>query len=289
MLALVAGFVLVAYLLAPGAIYRLAFSFFIPSKRFQRNRTEEVVFSVLAVSIPFLACWILLCHTPVGRLPHFSAEPGKTESYRQVFASLLSDTHPEPTLLDAYRRVLREQIRFIVYLWIFCAGEGLIGGTIVAGYGNYPDSSLRKRFCDIFLLRHVSEWQVLFTVMTLPKAEVKKVVEVDVLSSDTLYKGRLVNWFTDKDGNLAGIFLEDASRFRRDDYLQDKASQTPKSREDYWRPIPGAKLYIAASSITNYNIRYVARQMPVEKLANLEKLVKETFGKSATIKQLDKS
>ncbi len=52
MIALVAGFLLVAYLLAPGAIYRLTFSFYISSKRFQRTRTEEIVFSVLVTVIP---------------------------------------------------------------------------------------------------------------------------------------------------------------------------------------------------------------------------------------------
>ena len=67
MLALVAGFFLVCYLLAPGAIYRLAFSFFIPSKRFQRSRTEEIVFSVVAVMGPFLLAWAILCHTKVAR------------------------------------------------------------------------------------------------------------------------------------------------------------------------------------------------------------------------------
>ena len=68
MIALVAGFLLVAYLLAPGAIYRLAFSFYISSKRFQRTRTEEIVFSVLVTVIPFLLTWILLDNTPLGGL-----------------------------------------------------------------------------------------------------------------------------------------------------------------------------------------------------------------------------
>jgi hypothetical protein len=90
MLALVAGFFLVSYLLAPGAIYRLAFSFYIPSKRFQRSRTEEIIFSVFAVLLPFLGTWLLLCHTPVGTHPHLHSTPPKSEAYRQVFQSLLS-------------------------------------------------------------------------------------------------------------------------------------------------------------------------------------------------------
>lgn len=281
MLALVAGYALVAYLLAPGAIYRLLFSFFIPSKRFQRNRTEEIVFSVLAVSVPFLACWILLCHTRLGMYPHFSVFPTKSDAYRQVFQSLLTDGHPPTTILDAYRRVLKEQARFIVYLWIFCGIEGWIGGEIVTRYGSYAENSRRKAFCDKFLLRHVSEWQVLFTTITLPEVQRKDTVEMDVLPANTLYRGRLVNWFTNKDGDLAGIFLVDASRFQRDDWSRDKAAGKTELRDSYWRDIPGANLYITASSITNYNIRYVHAGRPIEEL------VRESFGQDATITKLD--
>ena len=63
MIALIAGFLLVGYLLAPGAIYRQIFSFYIPAKRFQRSRTEEIVFSVLATLLPFAISWLLLLHT----------------------------------------------------------------------------------------------------------------------------------------------------------------------------------------------------------------------------------
>lgn len=283
MLALVAGYVLVAYLLAPGAIYRLAFSFFIPSKRFQRSRTEEIVFSVLAVIMPLIACWGLLFHTPIGVFPHFRAAPAKTEAYREVFQNLLNDGHPSSMILAAYRRVVPEQMRFIFYLWVFCGVEGWVGGEIVTRYGSYAEKSWRKLFCDKFLLRHVSEWQVLFTTMTLPETQRSEIVEIDVLSSDTLYRGRLVNWFTDKDGSLAGIFLEDASRFQRDDWNRDKAAEKAKERELYWRVIPGAKLYITGPSITNYNIRYVSPRKP------LEVLVRESFGQDATVTKLNEN
>ena len=110
MIALVAGFLLVAYLLAPGAIYRLTFSFYISSKRFQRTRTEEIVFSVLVTIIPFLLTWILLDHTPLGGYPVIHSSIGKREAYRSILSSLISDTaHASPTLITAYLRAAAEQ------------------------------------------------------------------------------------------------------------------------------------------------------------------------------------
>lgn len=278
MLALVAGFLLVCYLLAPGAIYRLAFSFFIPSKRFQRNRTEEIIFSVFAVLFPFLVTWGLLCHTRVGAYPHLHSMPTKTEAYRQVFQSLLSSASVNTDIYDSYRRTLREQTRFLIWLWSFCFGEGLLNGFIVSRYGSLSEKNPLKWFCDQFLLKHVSEWQILFTTIALPAQERQKAVEVDVLSGGTLYRGRLINWFADQDGKLAGIFITEAARFRRDDWDRDRAVGKSCAHEDYWRKIQGAKLYLAATSITNYNIRYV------DTLESSAALISNILGMEITIK-----
>ena len=262
MIAIVAGFVLVAYLLAPGAIYRLTFSFYISSKRFQRTRTEEVVFSVLVTVIPFLLAWILLLHTPLGSLPptHPASYPslGKREAYRAVLSSLLSDTTKgTPVLLAAYLRCAAEQARFIAVLWLFCALEGWLTGRVIRSYGDYADGSFLRKFCDRFLLKNVSEWQVLFTTLALPSNDPRTIVEIDALSSlNILYRGRLVNWFTDQAGQLEGIFLIHAQRFQRDLLARDRAANIQKPNEDYWVPVPGSNLYLVASSLTSYNVRY---------------------------------
>ena len=139
MIALVAGFLLVAYLLAPGAIYRLTFSFYISSKRFQRTRTEEVVFSVLVTLIPFLLTWILLLHTPLGGYPSIHGPIGKREAYSAILSSLLSDTdRGSPALLSAYLRVTAEQARFIASSGFLCAIEGWLTGRVIRSYGDYP-------------------------------------------------------------------------------------------------------------------------------------------------------
>jgi hypothetical protein len=140
LIALVAGFLLVAYLLAPGAIYRLTFSFYISSKRFQRTRTEEIVFSVLVTVIPFLLTWILLLHTPLGSFPTINSSIDKREAYRSILSSLISDnTHGSPALISAYLRAAAEQSRFIALLWLLCALEGWQTGRVIRSYGDYPD------------------------------------------------------------------------------------------------------------------------------------------------------
>jgi hypothetical protein len=259
LIALVAGFLLVAYLLAPGAIYRLTFSFYISSKRFQRTRTEEVIFSVLVTLIPFLFTWILLLHTPLGGYPAIQSSVGKREAYRSILSSLLSDTtHGSPALISAYFRALAEQSRFISLLWLLCAVEGWQTGRIIRSYGDYPDGSFLRAFCDRFLLKNVSEWQVLFTTLSLRSDDPRTVVEIDALSNlNILYRGRLVNWFTDQDGKLEGIFLVNAQRFRRDQIARDRANNIIKDNEEYWTAVPGSNLYLVASTLANYNIRYV--------------------------------
>ncbi|MDQ2834044.1 MAG: hypothetical protein M3Y50_09935 [Acidobacteriota bacterium] len=259
MIAIVAGFILVAYLLAPGAIYRLTFSFYISSKRFQRTRTEEVVFSVLVTVIPFFLAWILLLHTPLGASPAIHTAVGKREAYRQVLSSLLSDTaKASPTLIPAYLRSAAEQGRFVSVLWLLCALEGWLTGRVIRNYGDYPDGSFLRGFCDRFLLKNVSEWQVLFTTLALPSDDPRTTVEIDALSTlNILYRGRLVNWFTDQNGQLEGIFLIHAQRFRRDQLARDRDANIVKDSSSYWAPVPGSNLYLVANNLTSYNVRYL--------------------------------
>jgi hypothetical protein len=259
LIALVAGFLLVAYLLAPGAIYRLTFSSYISSKRFQRTRTEEIVFSVLVTVVPFLLTWLLLDHTPLGSYPAIHSSIDKREAYRSIFSSLLSDTsRGSPVLLSAYLRAAAEQGRFIALMWLLCAIEGWQTGRVIRSYGDYPDGSFLRTFCDRFLLKSVSEWQVLFTTLSLRSNDPRTVVEIDALSTlNILYRGRLVNWFTDQDGKLEGIFLIGAQRFRRDQLARDRAANVTKPSDAYWAPVPGSNLYLVANTLTSYNVRYV--------------------------------
>ncbi|GAA3752838.1 hypothetical protein [Terriglobus aquaticus] len=221
MTALVAGFLLVGYLLAPGAIYRFVFSQVLPSKRIQRTRTEEILFSVLAVILPFAVAFAV-SRTAIGSFPHLHIGGSKSAAYEAVLEALLSSP-PVPNVVPAFQRAFYEQARFLLYLWPLCAFEAWLVGRLVRHYGDFPERSFARWLCDRFLLKQVSEWHVLFSRMSLPTDDPRTVVVVDALTSQNLiYRGSLVNWFLEQDGKLAGIFLEDAERFNRDDLKRDR-------------------------------------------------------------------
>ena len=259
MIALLTGFLLVAYLLAPGAIYRLIFSFYIPAKRFVRSRTEEVVFSALVTLLPFALSCLLLLGTPLGRTPTLATGGSKRAAYAAVLNSVLpgSDvpTHQVP---GAYLRSFEEQARFLVWLWLLCGLEGWLAGRVISHYGDMPANSRLKRLCEKTLLLHVSEWQILFTTFALPSADKHLAVVVDALTTlEILYRGKLTDWSLDADGKLAGVYITGASRYARELLDRDREAGAAAPLEEYWRPIPGARLYLVASTIANYNLRYV--------------------------------
>jgi hypothetical protein len=255
--AIVAGFLLVGYLLGPGAIYRTVFGLLIISKRVQRSRTEEVVFSVAATLIPFALTWVLLCHTPVGRIPQITGEVSKYAAYAEITNALTSEPS-HPAMGAVYVRALKEQLRFIAWLWTFCVLEAVAGAWVLSNYGDLAERYPRlARLCEKLLLIHVSEWQWLLTTDFLPKAERNKIVEVDVLTAGgLLYRGQVADWFTETDGKLQGIFLTNAARYNKDELKRDREAGIVKPVASYWRSIPGSNLHILASSISNYNVRY---------------------------------
>jgi hypothetical protein len=284
MSALVAGFLLIGYLLAPGVIYRLVFSLFIPSKRFQRNRTEEIVFSVLVTLLPFALAWLLLLHTPLAKIGALHVGGTKAGAYSLILKSLMPGPDSalaadKALLADAYLRGFLEQARFLVALWLLCGLEGWFCGWLVVHYGDYPEDSLRQRFCDRFLLSYVSEWEILFTSLALPGKEADVVIEVDALSnSGILYRGHLLDWFLDADGKLQGILIDEAYRFRKEDLARDREAGVEHPNESYWRAIPGAKLYLVATTLANYNIRYTHPQRTRASLASEMDAIRHGLG-----------
>lgn len=282
MSALIAGFLLVGYLLAPGAIYRLIFSFSIPAKRFQRTRTEEIVFSVLVTCVPFVLSALLLRFTPVGRWPAFQRFGSKQGAYASVLTPLLpgGDAIRSP-IYPAYVRALCEQGRFLAWLWLFCAAEGWCAGRLMTNFGDSKQHSWQRWIGERVLLQHVSEWQILFTTFALPKQQKRYRVEMDALAtSNVLYRGRLANWFTDATGKLTGVYLTHAQRFERDKLAKDREQGIIHPKNSYWRII-GGKLYLDASTLANYNIRYEESLLEEDLLEEDFKVIKIPPGDGA--------
>ena len=121
-----------------------------------------------------------------------------------------------------------------------------------------------------FILPNISEWHLLLTNFNWPHKEDID-VSIDILQSDgLLYQGRVADYFIDSQGKLTGILLENVSRFDRDAYndaRKSPATEQPISSAAFWRVIPGSRFYIAQSSISNLNVRFVARDQTLISLA----------------------
>jgi len=83
-------------------------------------------------------------------------------------------------------------------------------------------------------------------------------VQLDaLLDGDRLYRGTVGSCFLEKDGGLSGIMITNALRFDRRRYLRDELTSAARVEpNNYWRVIPGTKLYLPASRIVNLNFRY---------------------------------
>ena len=88
-----------------------------------------------------------------------------------------------------------------------------------------------------------------------------------VTTTDNLYRGRISEHFIDTDGKLTGLILTEAKRFDQRTYLRDCDSKNQRESEEYWREIPGAKLYMFADKIVNLNMNYESPEPTAEVLA----------------------
>lgn len=112
-----------------------------------------------------------------------------------------------------------------------------------------------KQLAKHVLLPSISEWHLLLTPFFFIDKK-NTVVRAEILSSEgILYRGKVVEHSSDKNGRLVGIIISHAFRFRRDDYVEDKKNGSVDSK-DYWRLIPGSQLYIMAEKIQNLNLSY---------------------------------
>jgi hypothetical protein len=261
-LALLASVLVVAYLVIPGALFRTAFSFFVPLRAFDRTRTQEFEYSVAVCVAPLaLALGLVWFVGPFGRHPMSFPDSWaqRTDDYRTLLLNLYSDkfdlTTPD-ACWAAISRVARRQGRLLFWYYVLTALEGLIVGGLAARWGTIqprlPKGGLRDRLGARFLLRNINEWHVLLTDFMFPGTT----MHVDVMAAeDRLYRGRVLSHTVNKDGSLTGLYLTDAQRYNRRGYVADTERGTARSRESYWTSIPGNRLFIFGDKLVSLNIR----------------------------------
>jgi hypothetical protein len=288
MIALVTTYFLVFYILIPGVLFRFLTSWFVPLKLFERTRTQEATFAVAVALIPFAIALFGVWQLPVMRHYPFRIAEGtvseRTQDYRRVTTLLTSSDasrlllgnppSPNDANWDSLNRVLHRQARFLTWYFALIGGEGICFGLLARRYGDWqgkaPRYRLRLWLIRMFILPNISEWHLLLTGFNWPKRE-RIVVSVDILQNDGhLYQGRVADYFIDSSGKLTGILLENVNRFDREAYLGATNSSTPKqphSSAIFWKTIPGSRFYIGQGSISNLNVRFVARDQALISLA----------------------
>lgn len=302
MLALIASFAIITYFLIPGALYRTLIALFIPPRNFQRSRTDDIRFAVLAGIVP-LGLSIFLVTTIRWTASHPFSFPcdsavQRLADYRTVFGAAYSeklfDANPY-RFWHAFNHVIRHQARILSWYYLAlileAIGLGICSKRLwlftresrvdVARWNRFGRWCARH-FADHVLVPQISEWYLLLSSAAFGPG-VPKRVHLDVLlHEDKLYRGTVASgsYFLDRDGSLSGIMLVNASRFDRRGYLRDKEKGAERKADTYWKAIPGAKLYIPFREVLNLNIRY---ESPTPEIVRIIERLLSNRGIEATV------
>lgn len=278
MLALIVSFAIIAYFLVPGALYRTTIALFIPPRNFQRSRADDIRFAVLAGIVP-LGFSIFLVTRVGWASSHPFSFPGDSAlqrliDYRVVFGAAYSEKLFDADPLrfwHAFNHVVRLQARVLSWYYLALVLEAIGLGacskrlwlftreprTDVAPWNRFGRWCARH-FADHVLVPQISEWYLLLSPAAFAPGVTKRIHLDILLHEDKLYRGTIASgsYFLDREGGLSGLMLVNASRFDRQGYLSDGEKGNQSKVEKYWRPIPGAKLYIPFREVSNLNIRY---------------------------------
>ncbi len=293
MIALLTTYFILAYVFIPGALFRVFAWFWVTLRFFQLTKTQEITLGVLVSLLPLCAANLFVWNVSVAERHPFPYSFGGIDQYKQDYRlglalavssdaeKLLDPSHePKSVYQQAVSRIWHRQLRFLTWYFTFSSIEGFLFGFLASKYGDWTGKSAAYDWlARKILLPHISEFQVLLTDFTWPKNP-KRDVLADVLCQDTLYRGKIGDYFLDANGKLSGLFMTDAERFRRDDFKlacqEAKASGEKIDKEGFWREIPGSNFYIPADRITNLNVHFPTENPLKDKQfeAFLEELLK---------------
>lgn len=298
MIALLTTYLIVAYILIPGVLFRVPATFFIQLRLFQLTKTEEATVGCLVALFPFLLALFFVWNVPLARNHPFEYPKTNSLPYKDVYrhaftlvtaenpAALLEKTNGEPTVYESVLvNIAHRQMRFVTWYYIFILIEGGLFGYWSSKYGDWSDKTIPEWLIRKVMLPRVCEWQLLFTDFLFPKKESRAVFADALCVDDHLYRGRIEDYFLDKAGDLSGILMKEVERFRRKDYEEARAAVTAGSvvkKEEFWREIPGANFYIPAAQIANLNLRFPYESND-DLLAYLRKTLVDNIAKGAVI------
>lgn len=288
MIALLTTYLIFAYVLIPGVLFRTSASQFLKLRLFGLTKTEEAIFGCFVSSVPFVLAAAAVWYLPVARehpfeLPETAAAEYRVD-YRRALtlvvaedpARFLEAAPPGSRDRNGYVRSLENigcrQLRFLAWYYPFIVAEGVLFGFLTRKYGEWSEFRAYEWLVRRFFLPRVSEWQILLTDFAFPKQRRREVL-ADVLCGNRLYRGRVGDYFLNKSGELSGLLLKKVDRFQREYYEEERGrSAIPDDidREKFWRNIPGANFYVPANQVTNLNLRF-----PYKNSSDLEEHIRK--------------
>src|SRR5579872_5389953 len=187
MIAIVASLFLLFYVFVPGSIFRFATSLAVPLKKFQKTKTQEMTFAVMASLLPFWLmaafCGVLVRHAARWHYPvnwpcgSTQSEDSRRADYQTVIASLLStkqfdDAVGKGILWPAVSDVYRRQLRFLCWYYGFVVVEAWGFWYLISRYR-------RLKGWQAFVAKHVllpsvSEWHVILSDFAIMTEDAKK-------------------------------------------------------------------------------------------------------------------
>jgi hypothetical protein len=99
---------------------------------------------------------------------------------------------------------------------------------------------LLERLLSRVVFPKISEWDAFF----IPHWLRPGLPQIDVVTTEDLLRGDVGDYFLDDNGQLTGLCILNAQRFRREKYR----AATGADPNHYWKDIPGHQLYIAAKA-----------------------------------------
>lgn len=255
MIAWVAMAGVIFLLVLPNFVFRFCFSLFLPIKNYDHSTIEELYFALTNTLLVFLMSFFVVSY-----------------------------------FWSATNEIVGEFSFVLPIYYLAVVVEALLLGFLCCCYswlkfkcGDTRFFKLYHAFAAKFLFRHIPEWHMILSDF----GEYKATVLVDVMTVENhLYQGKVGTYFTDKEGQLTGIFIVKAKRFQLDYYLKDREANKAKPIGDYWKPIPGKNLYLLADKIINFNVRYEVlspSESEMEQLV-LKELMKSMGGQKLSVK-----
>ena len=284
MIALAASIILALYVIIPGLLSRFIYRLFIPLRVLAAGKTEEATRAVATAIVPFLLALFVVWYAPgLNCIPVHAAYPEfKAHDYKLVASCLYSETiftQNADAFWLALDRTIPRQSLFLFWYYLLTVLMTIGLGYLSASYGKLGSNRYYRWFANKFLFPRISEWHPLFTAFVF--ADKQTVVRADILTTtDNLYRGTISEHFIDSTGKLTGLILTEAKRFDRRTYLRDWDEDRQRKTDEYWRGIPGAKMYMFADKIANLNLNYESAEPPEDALL---KFLRERLNRAVKI------